>query len=71
MRMTPRLLAAATVVFVSVARTIQGLVSLVEQVVLLAHGVSASVFIPAHRHPSPSWSFPCVSLLSTAFMPTV
>lgn len=68
MRMTPRLLATATVGFVSVAQVkVKGLF----QAVLLVHGVPASVNSPAHHDPSTTWSFPCESLHSTAFMPTV
>ena len=62
MRMTPRLLATATFGFVSVAHV---------KHLLLVHGVPASVNSPAHHGPSSTWSFPCGSLHSTAFMPTV
>ena len=68
MRMTPRLLATATVGFVSVAPVnVKGLI----KAVLLVHGVPASVKLPARHDPSTTWSFPCESLRSTAFMPTV
>lgn len=74
MRMTPRLLATATVGFVSVAHVklvkhvkVKGLI----QAHLLVHGVPASVNLPARHDPSTTWSFPCESLRSTAFMPTV
>lgn len=68
MRMTPRLLATATVGFVSVAPVnVKGLI----KAVLLVHGVPASVNSPARHGPSSTWSFPCGSLHSTAFMPTV
>ena len=66
MRMTPRLLAAATAAFVPVAK-IQSL----SQAALLVHGVPASVFSPARDIPSSTWSYPCESLRSTAFTPTV
>ena len=67
MRMTPRLLATATVGIVSVAQVnVKGLI----QAVLLVHGVSASVIFPAHHGPSTTWSFTCESLHSTASMPT-
>lgn len=68
MRMTPRLLATATVGFVSVA---QVNVKSLTKAALLVHGVTASVNSPAHHDPSTTWSFPCESLHSTAFMPTV
>ena len=74
MRMTPRLLATATVGFVSVAHVkllkhvkVKGLI----QGHFLVHGVPASVNSPARHGPSSTWSFPCGSLHSTAFMPTV
>lgn len=68
MRMTPRLLATATVGFVSVAQVkhVKGLF----QAVLLVHGVPASVNSPARHDPSTTWSYPCESLHSTAFTPT-
>lgn len=68
MRMTPRLLATATVGFVSVAQVKQ--VKGLFQAVLLVHGVPASVIFPAHHDPSTTWSYPCESLHSTAFTPT-
>lgn len=68
MRMTPRLLATATVGFVSVA---QVNVKSLTKAALLVHGVPASVSSPAHHDPSTSRTFPCESLHSTAFMPTV
>ena len=71
MRMTPRLLATATVGFVSVAQVENVKVKGLIQAVLLVHGVPASVSFPAHHDPSTTWSFPCESLRSTAFMPTV
>jgi hypothetical protein len=66
MRMTPRLLAAATAAFVSVAFK-----SKPSKAALLVHGVPASVISPARNIPSPTWSYPCESLRSTAFMLTV
>ena len=68
MRMTPRLLAAATAASVSVA---QVSVNGPSKAVLLVHGVPASVFSPARNIPLPTWSYPCESLRSTAYMPTV
>lgn len=66
MRMTPRLLAAATVVSVSVAQ-----VSGPFRATLLVHGVLASVFFPVRPILSLTWSTPCESLPATAFTPTV
>ena len=71
MRMTPRLLATATVGIVSVAQVKLVKVKGLFQAILLVHGVPASVISPAHHDPSTTWSFPCESLRSTAFMPTV
>ena len=68
MRMTPRLLATATVGFVSVA---QVNVKSLTKAAVFVHGVPASVSSPAHHDPSTSRTFPCESLHSTAFMPTV
>lgn len=67
MRMTPRLLAAATAAFVPVAH-----IPSLSRAFYLVHGVPASVIDPARQLPSVShpWSFPCVSLPSTASMPT-
>ena len=71
MRMTPRLLATATVGFVSVAHVKHVKVKGLIQGHFLVHGVPASVNSPARHGPSSTWSFACGSLHSTAFMPTV
>jgi hypothetical protein len=64
MRKTPRLLAAATVFRLPVARSKKAIPG------RLVHGVPASVIFPAPGETFPTWSDPCASLPSTASTPT-